>query len=144
MPYWNHSKNLCFYNILTSLFRKKQASEKDNYPSKTLTKRFDTCSFSKCSFSKFSFSKFSFSKFSFSKSSFSKFSFSKFSFSTFSFSKFNNYIINAVMPINYIYILHWSRCLFNILFGTDAVYWLGLTLCTNGILCFFFNILFWH
>ena len=32
----------------------------------------------------------------------------------------------------YIYILHWSRCFFNILFGTDAVYWLGVTLSNHG------------
>ena len=29
-------------------------------------------------------------------------------------------------------------------FGTDAVFWLGLTLFTDGNLCFFSNILFWH
>ena len=29
-------------------------------------------------------------------------------------------------------------------FGTGAVYWLGLTLCTDGDLCFLFNIFFWH
>ena len=28
--------------------------------------------------------------------------------------------------------------------GSEVVDWLGFTLCTDGSLCFFLNILFWH